>query len=63
MGLTEKTRTSSFLVIELKYSSIFFINHISKDNKNSDLTIKNSSLYKVELTVALPKNHSKSLRE
>ena len=45
--------SSSFSVIGLKYSDIFFMHLISKNDKNPNLTVKNSSLYKLEFTVTL----------
>ena len=38
-------------------ASVLWTPH-QKSDKNPDLTIKNSSLYKLELTVTLPKNIS-----
>ena len=52
--LVEKKISSSFSVIRSKYFGIFFVYTISKSDKNPDLIIKNSSLYKLDLTVALP---------
>ena len=48
--------SSNFSTTGSKYSSIFFMGLTPKNDKNLDLMFKNSSLYKVELTIALPLN-------
>ena len=48
--------SSSFLAIGSEYFSIFFVDLTPKSDKNPDLTVKNSSLYKLELTITFPKN-------
>ena len=60
MALVEKkTRayiSSSFSVIASKYFGIFFMDLTLKNDKNPD-PIKNSSLYKFELTITLSKRN------
>ena len=46
--------SSSFLVIGSEYFDIFFMDLTLKSDKNLDLTVKNSSLYKLKLTITLP---------
>ena len=57
-GLAEKKNqtyiTWNFSTIELKYFDIFFVDPILKSDKISDLTVKNSNLYKLEFTITLP---------
>ena len=38
----------------LIYFDIFFIDFILKNDKNSNLIIKNSNLYRIELNIILP---------
>ena len=61
MGLAEKSsslgseRENRERAIESEYSGIFCIDPTPKSNKNVDLTVKNSSLYKLQHNVTLPK--------
>ena len=46
-----------------KYSGILFVDPILKNDKNPDLTVKNSNLYKLELTITLPKRVSLQVKQ
>ena len=52
MGLVDKS--SSLYKLEFFNFDIFFVDPILKSDKNSDLIVKNLSLYKPKLTVTLP---------
>ena len=60
-GLAQKS--SSFSVIGSKYFGIFFMNFIPKTDKNPDLMVKNSSLYKLKLIVAIHEREREKEKE
>ena len=52
-GLVEKSL--SFSAIRSKYFNVFFVDPFLKNNKNPYLIIKNSNLYRSNLSLTLPK--------